>query len=62
MPYQVIKLDACTFGIIEGDCLDIYHNHAGNGAGCNNLVIDHPTEGTLDLEFCQSVEIFSIAG
>lgn len=57
---QIFKVDATTFGIIEDARVSFYHNHAGSGEGCNNLVIDHPTLGELDLEFTHSAPISEV--
>ena len=62
----IMRIDTRTYGVIEREVdpsvdretgavqvgvMSIYYDHEFDGSGCNNLVVEHPGYGTLDLEF-----------
>ena len=72
----ILQIDTRTYGIIEREVdpsvdhetgavqvgvMSIYYDHEFDGSGRNTLVVEHPTYGTLDLEFLRSVVMIEVA-
>lgn len=72
---RIFQLNLDTYGILEDEVdpsvcevtgvtqigvISIYHDHKHDGSGCDNLQIDHPVFGSLDLEFTRSCTITEV--
>ena len=72
----ILRIDTRTYGIIEREVdpsvdretgavqvgvMSIYYDHAFDGSGADNLVVEHPSYGALDLEFLRSVVMIEVA-